>query len=299
MVRKRINDKPVSQDTVDARRKAEDHSADDQKRTAADDTQTGIFPVITPERFSRRATEAIHSWNDFVQTVRHNRHTRSIVSSLILLILGGLVGYGFVSQQRITNTSYSSLSESELVTLLDETNNQISRLESQRSQLSQQLSSIQSAANKQQEIERVAQENRDANDIISGKVAAYGEGVQITLTQGARRNVSAAILYTLIEELRNAGAEVIQIGDVRVVTSTYIVDTASGLMSDGKYLSAPYVIRAIGDKSNLQNAVEISGGVGSSLRVNYGSKVTVQQSDNIEITALTNTFEYKYAKTVE
>ncbi len=202
-------------------------------------------------------------------------------------------------QQRITDTSYTSLSESELVTLLSETDNQISRLESQRSQLSQQLQSIQSAADKQKEIERVVQENKDANDILSGRVAARGEGITITVTQGTKKKISAAALYTLIEELRNAGAEVIQIGNVRVVTSTYIVDTESGLMSDGQYLSAPYTIKAIGDPSNLQNAVDINGGIGSSLRVNYGARVVVKQANEVNITALANSFEYKYAQTVE
>ncbi len=103
----------------------------------------------------------------------------------------------------------------------------------------------------------------------------------------------------MIEELRNAGAEVIQIGNVRVVTSTYIVDTESGLMSDGQYLSAPYTIKAIGDPSNLQNAVDINGGIGSSLRVNYGARVVVKQANEVNITALANSFEYKYAQTVE
>ncbi|TCD54795.1 DUF881 domain-containing protein [Alloscardovia theropitheci] len=269
------------------------------KHTVADDTQTGIFPQITPERISQRADRAIHTWSDFVQTLRHSRHTKSFISSIVLVILGALLGYGFMAQQRITDTSYAALSESELVTLLDETNNQISRLETQRSQLNQQLSSIQTAADKQQEIERVAQENRDANDIISGRVPAYGQGVEITISQGSKRDISAAILFTLIEELRNAGAEVIQIGDVRVITSTYVIDTSSGLMSDGKYLESPYLIKAIGDKSNLQNAVDISGGVGSSLRVNYGARVSVRQSNDVEITAVANTFEYKYTQTVE
>ncbi|WP_418968615.1 DUF881 domain-containing protein [Alloscardovia omnicolens] len=266
----------------------------------ADDTQTGVFPTVEyVPSLKNSAQRTISSWGEFFHAVRNNSHTRSVVTSLILLCLGGAVGFGFMAQQRITDTSYSSLSESELVTLLSETDNQISRLETQRSQLNQQLQSIQSAADKQKEIERVVQENKDSNDILSGRVAATGEGVTITITQGSKKNISAAALYTVIEELRNAGAEVIQIGNVRVVTSTYIVDTESGLMSDGQYLSAPYEIKAIGDPSNLQNAVDINGGVGSSLRVNYGAKVTVTHNDKVEIKALANSFEYKYAKTVE
>ncbi|WP_018143659.1 DUF881 domain-containing protein [Alloscardovia criceti] len=268
-------------------------------QTNADDTQTGVFPVIQNSSTKHSPRRVISTWSEFWHALRGSSRTRSIINTLVLLALGILLGYGFMAQQRITDTSYSSLSESELVTLLSETDNQISRLESQRAQLSQQLQSIQSAADKQQEIERVVQENQDSNDILSGKVAAQGEGVSITITQGTKKAISAASLYTVIEELRNAGAEVIQIGDVRVVTNTYVIDTQSGLMSDGKYLEAPYIIKAIGDPTNLQNAVEISGGIGSSLRVNYGAKVTVTQESNVNISALANTFEYKYAQTVE
>ncbi|MFD0704966.1 DUF881 domain-containing protein [Alloscardovia venturai] len=265
----------------------------------ADDTQTGVFPQIkTNAGIRRTTTQTISTWSEFIREIRHSRHTRSIVAFVILLFLGAALGFGFVAQQRITDTSYTSLSESELVSLLDETNNQVSRLESQKTQLDSQLASIQSAANKQQEIERVAKLNQDANDILSGKVAATGPGVEITITQGSQK-VTAAALFTVIEELRNAGAEVIQIGDVRVVTSTYVINTSSGLMSDGKYLTSPYVIKAIGDKSNLQDAIEISGGVGSTLRVNYDAVVKVAQKDKVTISALANTFEYKYAKTVE
>lgn len=265
----------------------------------ADEIQTGVFPAVEKRSPRGSNTRVISSWSEFAHAIRTNRHARGAISSLILLCLGASVGFAFMVQQRITDTSYTSLSESELVTLLSETDNQISRLGSQRSQLSQQLQSIQSAADKQKEIERVVQENKDANDILSGRVAARGEGITITVTQGTKKKISAAALYTLIEELRNAGAEVTQIGNVRVVTSTYIVDTESGLMSDGQYLSAPYTIKAIGDPSNLQNAVDINGGIGSSLRVNYGARVVVKQANEVNITALANSFEYKYAQTVE
>ncbi|OTA27540.1 hypothetical protein B9G54_00245 [Alloscardovia macacae] len=272
----------------------------EENEKEADSTQTGVFPVVEkPRKLSRAASSTISSWSEFLRELRHNRHTRSLVSSLILIALGAGVGYAFMAQQRITNTSYDALSESELVTLLDETNNQITRLETQRTQLSQQLDSIQTANNKQQEIERIAQENKDANDILSGSTAAYGPGIQVTISQGTKKDVSAASLFTVIEELRNAGAEVIQIGDVRVVTSTYVTDTKTGLVSDGVLLEAPYVVKAIGDKTALQNAIDISGGVGSSLRVNYGSTVTVVQKSKVDITALAHSFEYKYAQTVE
>ena len=78
-------------------------------------------------------------------------------------------------------------------------------------------------------------------------------------SKGSKRDIDASILFTLLEELRNSGAEVIEINDIRVITSTYISDTADGLDCDGTNIKAPFIIRAIGDSDNLQNAVNLAG----------------------------------------
>ena len=103
----------------------------------------------------------------------------------------------------------------------------------------------------------------------------------------------------LIEELRNAGAEVMAINSVRVVTKTYVSDTDDGLECDGVALSAPYRILAIGDPQNLQNAVNIAGGVGSSLKVKYGATVSVTSSDSITISQIRKSTDNTYARAVE
>lgn len=106
-------------------------------------------------------------------------------------------------------------------------------------------------------------------------------------------------MYKLIEELRNAGAEVMAINSVRVVTKTYVSDTDDGLECDGIALSAPYRILAIGDPQNLQNAVNIAGGVGSSLKVKYGATVSVTSSDSITISQIRKSTDNTYARAVE
>ena len=112
-------------------------------------------------------------------------------------------------------------------------------------------------------------------------------------------DLDAATMYKLIEELRNAGAEVMAINSVRVVTKTYVSDTDDGLECDGVALRAPYRILAIGDPQNLQNAVNIAGGVGSSLKVKYGATVSVTSSDSITISQIRKSTDNTYARAVE
>ena len=115
----------------------------------------------------------------------------------------------------------------------------------------------------------------------------------IRISKGSKRDIDASILFTLLEELRNSGAEVIEINDIRVITSTYISDTADGLDCDGTNIKAPFIIRAIGDSDNLQNAVNLAGGVGSRLKVKYGATVSIAPSDKVEITSTRSAPQYR------
>lgn len=220
------------------------------------------------------------------------------MASFIIFALGAALGFGYMWQRRNTDTTYTNLSEDELVRLLDETNTQISRLEAQKSALAAQLAAIQKAANKQEEINRIAKENEQTNGILSGRLPAQGQGITITITQGQTK-LSSAILFSVIEELRNAGAEVIEFDGVRIVTSSYVVDTENGLECDGVIIGSPFVIKAIGSSTTLQNAIDIAGGVGSRLKVQYGATVKVEQSDQVVINATARPQQNKYAKTVE
>ena len=75
-------------------------------------------------------------------------------------------------------------------------------------------------------------------------------------------------LLDAIEELRDAGAEAIQINnDVRVVASTDFVDDSPGVKIDGAKVTSPYVIEAIGDPHNLSEAANFPGGLVSEVTV--------------------------------
>ena len=83
------------------------------------------------------------------------------------------------------------------------------------------------------------------------------------------------------------------------MTSTYISDTDNGLECDGILLESPYIVKAIGDPQNLQNAVNIAGGVGSRLKVKFGATVDVATSDKVTIDEVHVASKYTYAKIVE
>ena len=249
-----------------------------------DRMETGSFPTVRkkPRKDLNRAS-----------------NKSRLLSSILIALMCALLGFAYMSQINNTKSTYETMDESELVRLLNESNTQISNLEQRKTQLNSQLNSLKSAANEQEQARKIAKQNEETSGLISGRLPAKGQGVTIRIGRGSTTKVDASIMFNLIEELRNGGAEVIAINDVRVVTSTYISEGANGLICDGKALNAPYIVKAIGEQNNLANAVNMAGGVGSRLTVKFGASVNVETSDDVKITQTQPVTNYKYAKIVE
>lgn len=250
-----------------------------------DSTDTGTFPVVKAAKKSG-------------VTATRNALLQKIVTSVLIILMCMLLGFGYVTQQRNTNENYQSLSEDELVRLLDETTTQVDRLEEQRTTLRSQVDSITNSTDKQAQLNEVAKQNATVSGILAGRIACHGSGVRITIAETGT-HIDSARLFTVIEELRNAGAEAIAFDGMRITASSYIVDTDEGIEVDGTIVGTPYDIKAIGSPSALANAIQISGGIGSQLRVRYNANVTVTQLDDVVIDELADAKTYQYAKIVE
>jgi uncharacterized protein YlxW (UPF0749 family) len=251
--------------------------------TVNDRLETGSFPTVRKKSRKKGSSG--------------NRSR--LLSSILVALMCALLGFAYMTQINNNKSAYETMDESELVRLLNESNTQISNLEDRKSQLSSQLSSLKSAANEQDQARKIAKQNEDTSGLISGRLPAKGEGITIRIGRGLSTKVDASIMFNLIEELRNAGAEVISINDVRVVASTYIQDAENGLIADGADIQPTYVVKAIGDPQELANAVDIAGGVGAQLQVKYGANVDVTSSDDISIDQVSEAKQNNYAKTVE
>lgn len=261
--------------------------ARDEAEKRNDDLDTGAFAQVKKRSGAKRNLDS--------SNIR-----AKIASSVMIAVMCALLGFGYMTQINSSHSTYETMSESELVRLINETSTQAQNFEQRKNELSSQLSSLKAAADQREQAQRIAEQNEEANGLISGRLPAQGKGVTVTISKGTKQDIDASSMFTLIEELRNAGAEVMSIDDVRVVTSTSIwEDGDGGLLCDGTPLSTPYMVRAIGNPSDLQNAVNIAGGIGSRLKVMYGASVTVKQSDDVRIDAVREASTYTYAKTVE
>ena len=100
------------------------------------------------------------------------------------------------------------------------------------------------------------------------------------------------------EMLRDAGAEAIQVGSVRVVASSWVGTDADGRLTiDDRMILPPYSIIAIGDSHTLAGAMAIPGGFTDSLR-GAGATVTVSEAPTVQVEALHEARPPRYAQPV-
>lgn len=134
--------------------------------------------------------------------------------------------------------------------------------------------------------------------ILAGTVAAQGPGVLVEINDPGH-GVTADILVDALEELRDAGAEAIDLSGVRVVTTTSITDTSDGVAVDGHPLLPPYRISAIGDPQTLAEALLIPGGVADTVAsVGQRAQAVISRANDVRITSLYVLRTPRYARPV-
>jgi uncharacterized protein YlxW (UPF0749 family) len=193
-------------------------------------------------------------------------------------VLLAALGAALAIQVRATNTSDEILRGAradDLVNILDEVTSRGQSLDAELRNLETQNAAIQDSTDKAQAALAQAQQKAKDLQILAGTVKAKGSGITMTISD-PQAQVKSATLLNALEELRAAGAEVVQIDDVRVVVSSSFVDTADGgIALDGHELAQPYVFKVIGDPTTLGPAMQIPGGVVATVKTAQGANVTI------------------------
>ena len=216
---------------------------------------------------------------------------------LIVGVLLAVLGFAAITQVR-TNTSdntYAGYREQDLVDVLSglsgtsqKAQNEINRLEATRRQLekNQQDQSAAVAA---------AQKQADELSILAGWVPVTGPGIRLTVTEGPR-TVSVDSFLDAIEELRSAGAEAMQVnGKVRLVAQSYLQQVPGGLEIDGRTVSSPFVLDAIGDPHTLDGALNLVDGPVAQFK-DAGATVKIEELDSLDVTSVREPSAPHYAQ---
>jgi uncharacterized protein YlxW (UPF0749 family) len=229
-----------------------------------------------------------------VASLRHPGRGQ-ILAAIILFI----VGAAGVMQVRIsaTDDTYSSARREDLIQLLDGLSAESRRLEGEITQLEQTRSNLQSGADTQRVARSEAERHLIELSILAGTAPAEGRGIRMRIAD-PNAAVDAGVLLDAVEEMRDAGAEVIEVNNtIRVVGSTWFGSDARGLVIDGKPVSRPITLEVIGEPHSLEEAARFRGGIVSEITgPKIGGQVQIEQEDRVVIESLHASRENQYAR---
>ncbi|MFB8238604.1 DUF881 domain-containing protein [Kitasatospora purpeofusca] len=217
---------------------------------------------------------------------------------LVVAVLLFALGLGLAIQVRSTNDHHSQLRgarQEDLVRILDELDSRQQRLQQEKAELEQSLAKLENSSNQAKEAQEQTRKKVTELGVLAGTVKATGPGIVLTVDD-PQGQVKADMLLDTLQELRAAGAEAIQINDVRVVVNTYFTDVSGGgVQIDGKKVSAPYRFTVVGNPQDLTPALNIPGGVVRTLE-SHQARATISQQQKVVVDALVDLKTPQYAK---
>jgi uncharacterized protein YlxW (UPF0749 family) len=229
------------------------------------------------------------------------RRGRTVFGTLALMLCL-LLGVAIATQvHHTTGDSLDTARPADLLVLLDSLRQREATLSTEVAELQRSLNALQASGTSDQTAIQNAQARLAALSILIGTVGATGPGVTVKIDDPGP-GVAPQAMLDVLDELRAAGAEAIEISDrhqaVRTGVDTWIVGAPGALTVDGKTLTPPYSVVAIGDPPTLAAAMNIPGGAVDSVK-RVGSTMSVQQADKVDITALRQPKPRQYAQPVK
>jgi uncharacterized protein YlxW (UPF0749 family) len=239
-------------------------------------------------------------------------HPRLRRVDVAVAVLVGLLGFAAAVQVRSTKGEgvLASARQEDLVQILDDLSSRSLRLRQEVATLTATRERLTTGSGQEQAAVAEARRRAQVLGVLAGTVAARGPGVLLTISDPGRK-ITADVLLDALEELRDSGAEAIQLEGsvdpatnapaagqtVRVVASTALVDAPSrgGIEVGGTLLQPTYRFVVIGDPATVSAALAIPGGVLDNVG-QRGGHATVTRREAVLVSALRPLDRPRYAR---
>lgn len=220
-----------------------------------------------------------------------------IESRAALAAIALLIGF-LLAVQATRDPGLSRLaaeSPEDLTRILADLSDEADELTRQVAALRVRLSRYRSSARTDELAVRDARETLADLQVLAGVVPVQGPGVSITVDDPGGQ-VEWDAMLDLIQELRDAGAEAIAVGDVRVVASTWFGPSDEGVAVAGDEVSAPYEITAIGPAEELAVAMNLPGGPLTVIDARPDVEIRVRTEDGLVLPAAAEPPAFEHAR---
>lgn len=224
---------------------------------------------------------------------------------VVCVLLGVLLAVQLRSVK--VNTADSDAQSGRLETLQGMYNEERDKLDSTRAQLEAAQAELQKyrdeAASGNGGNEALRAEV-DKLEMEAGLTEVVGPGVMVAMRDSTATNVTGdeqnylihdSDLLTVINDLRDAGAEAISLNGERLLATSEVRCAGAVVIVNGRRYAAPYVINAIGDSATLYNALTMRNGVVDVLG-QWKIEVKVTPSDMLTVPGYNGVLDFRYAQ---
>jgi uncharacterized protein YlxW (UPF0749 family) len=183
----------------------------------------------------------------------------------------------------------------DLTRILADLNDEADQLSRQVSALRVKLARYQGSSRGDDVALRDARKSLEDLQVLSGTVAVEGPGVSVRLEDPEGR-LGWEGLLDLVQEVRDAGGEALAVNGRRVVASTWFGPADGGVAVDGRRVSPPYVLEAIGPGEDIAQALDIPGGPLTILAALPAVTVAVREVDGLSLPSAEEGPAFRFAR---
>ena len=222
--------------------------------------------------------------------------TVTVVVFIVCIVLVSVMLMQFRTVEQTDITEIETMRESELRALLSDWKTRYEDVEKQLEDTNKRIEEYNKTIEDNEAAADLIDDELTESNILVGKTDVYGEGVEVTLSDGDYSDVNASHLIDLVNELRYAGAEAISINGIRILAMTDIVEMDSYILISLQRVQGPYVVKAIGDKDYMSTILQLKGS--GFVDITSDINVSLAIKNRVEIPKYNGELEIEYMQEV-
>lgn len=226
-------------------------------------------------------------------SARRRRPSSHVGLAVVTALLGLLLATQFRAREGL-QTRLAGEREADLAQILSNLATSSDQIQDEIIELRVRLQAAKGSAEQEQVLLDNAEAQLISLRILLGLVPVHGEGIVVTITDPSAA-IGPDVLLDLVQELRDAGAEAIDLDGVRVVASTSFAGEPGAVTVSGAAVQSPYQLSAIGSGETLAEALRIPGGVVDSVNSRQGATILIQERRDVRIASLRPPPRFTYA----
>ena len=222
--------------------------------------------------------------------------TVTVVVFIVCIVLVSVMLMQFRTVEQTDITEIETMRESELRALLSDWKTRYEDVAKQLEDTNKRIEEYNKTIEDNEAAADLIDDELTESNILVGKTDVYGEGVEVTLSDGDYSDVNASHLIDLVNELRYAGAEAISINGIRILAMTDIVEMDSYILISLQRVQGPYVVKAIGDKDYMSTILQLKGS--GFVDITSDINVSLAFKNRVEIPKYNGELEIEYMQEV-